>query len=254
MLKEMTKTLGFVLLSGGVDSSTALSYAISQVGQRNTRCLAVNYGQRHVKEILHAGKVAAFYGRSLEMLKIESMPKAMLTDPSHEIPDVSYADLPHGISPTYVPFRNGQFLSLAAGHIQAHLKELDVAETGSASQFSDTNAILYFGAHAEDSQNWAYPDCTPEFSGAMANAIYVGTYCRVRLCVPWQHFMKADIIAWGSKQDPQTPYHLTWSCYRGLNLHCGTCPTCRSRKDAFNTAGVPDPTDYADQLSGPEAA
>jgi 7-cyano-7-deazaguanine synthase len=161
-------TLGYVLLSGGIDSSTALTFAIRQVGQRNVRCVSIDYGQRHLKEIHHAKMVANYYGRPHEMLSIEGMPKAMLTDSSIEIPNASYADLPHGISPTYVPFRNGQLLSKVAGHIQAELKREDdsrqVAQTLniSSEQISGpSDAIIYFGAHAEDAANWAYPDCTP---------------------------------------------------------------------------------------------
>jgi 7-cyano-7-deazaguanine synthase len=153
----------------------------------------------------------------------------MLTDSSIAIPSISYADLPHGVSPTYVPFRNGQMLSKLAGHIQGNI------------HFTD-DAMIYFGAHAEDAANWAYPDCTPEFVGAMANAIYIGTYQRVRLSTPWLHATKHEIITYGDKHG--TPYHLTWSCYVGGERHCGVCPTCRARKDAFVKAGVADPTQY----------
>jgi 7-cyano-7-deazaguanine synthase len=225
------KTLGYVLLSGGIDSSTALTFAINQLGQRQVRCVSIDYGQRHHKEIHHAIKVANFYGRPHETLFIEGMPKTMLTDPQREVPAVSYQDLPYGISPTYVPFRNGQMLSKLAGHIQGHLKK-------------DEDAIIYFGAHAEDAQGWAYPDCTELFTGAMANAIYIGTYQKVRLTVPWQHSQKHEIISYGDKH--RTPYHLTWSCYAGLDLHCKVCPTCRARIEAFKKAGVPDPTQYTE--------
>ena len=102
---------------------------------------------------------------------------------------------------------------------------------------------IYFGAHAEDAKNWAYPDCTPEFIGAMACAIYIGTYKAVRVNAPLTYITKGQTIEWGTKLN--VPYALTWSCYKGEELHCGTCPTCRSRKTAFAEAGVVDPTVYA---------
>ena len=248
----MSQTFGFVLLSGGIDSSTAVTFAISQLNPENIECVGIDYGQRHSRELFYAGEVAHYYGLPYSTLKILGMPKAMLTDASQEIPNVSYADLPYGISPTYVPFRNGQLLSKIAGYAQARLRDLDQQETETKDKdrsgdlsisISDNSAIIYFGAHAEDAENWAYPDCTPEFIGAMANAIYLGTYRRVRLVAPWQHMTKDEIISWGSNHD--TPYRLTWSCYRGGELHCGTCPTCRARRKAFYKAQVVDPTQYA---------
>lgn len=224
-------TKGYVLLSGGVDSSTALAYAIRNLGQRNVQCLSIDYGQRHRTEIVHAKRVADYWGRPHAVIEIPSViPRTMLTDSEHKIPDVSYAELPEGISPTYVPFRNGLMLSVLASHIQGTLTEGD-------------DAVIYFGAHAEDAQRNAYPDCQIEFTGPMAAAIMVGTYGRVKLETPFQFMRKHEIIEFGTKLD--VPYHLTWSCYRGLELHCGTCPTCRARKEAFGVAGVADPTAYA---------
>jgi 7-cyano-7-deazaguanine synthase len=103
---------------------------------------------------------------------------------------------------------------------------------------------VYAGFHAEDARDWAYPDCTPEFAGGMANAIYVGTYGGIRLHVPLQSMTKKQIIRRG--QELRVPWDLTWSCYKGGDVHCGTCPTCRSRREGFLAAGVPDPTKYAD--------
>jgi 7-cyano-7-deazaguanine synthase len=121
-------------------------------------------------------------------------------------------------------------LSVLASHIQGTL-------------IDGVNAIIYFGAHAEDAERSAYPDCTFQFTGAMANAIDVGTYHRVQLNVPWQFMTKDQIIKMGAELG--TPYHMTWSCYAGGDLHCGVCPTCRARREAFIRAGVNDPTEYA---------
>jgi 7-cyano-7-deazaguanine synthase len=174
----------------------------------------------------------------------------MLTDPSIEVPDISYDQI-KGVSPTYVPFRNGMMLSTLASHIagrhfdpsQEALKSLEDPEHEYKNPDFNRDVVIYFGAHAEDAQNWAYPDCTPEFIGAMANALYIGTYYKLRLVAPFQHMSKDRIISRGAELN--TPYYLTWSCYRGGGLHCGVCATCRARKLAFIAAGVQDPTTYA---------
>jgi 7-cyano-7-deazaguanine synthase len=103
-------------------------------------------------------------------------------------------------------------------------------------------ATIYIGVHADDGVNWAYPDCTPEFIGAMANAIYIGTYHKVRIRAPLQYDAKPDVVAKGNQLG--VDFKNTWSCYKGEGIHCGTCPTCRSRKEAFELTGIPDPTEY----------
>lgn len=234
----MTRAL--VLLSGGLDSTTALSEAIRLHGvhpgdalQDNSKvsAISVNYGQRHLKEIESAKKVCDYYGVNHEIISLGAQPRSMLTDASVEVPNISYAEIT-GVSPTYVPFRNGQMLSAIAAW--AH---------HASKKFSE-NFVIYFGAHAEDAANWAYPDCTPEFIGAMANAIFIGTYQAVRLVAPFQHMTKAQIVEMAAKN--HAPLHLSWSCYKGEELHCGVCPTCRSRKDAFALADCIDPTQYAE--------
>ena len=217
----------YVLLSGGIDSTTCLVQAIKDFD--GLVCgVSFNYGQRHTKEIYHAQQVAkaldcAFIEKNISRL----IGKGGLTNDSLVMPQVSYDDLPEGVSPTYVPFRNGTLLS---------------GITSLAS--TDPEAVaIYFGAHADDAANWAYPDCTPEFVGAMANAIYVGTYHKIRLYTPLIFMNKAQVIVRG--YDLGAPFKLTWSCYEGGELHCGTCPTCRSRREGFELAGIPDPTKYA---------
>lgn len=81
-----------------------------------------------------------------------------------------------------------------------------------------------------------------EFNGAMTNAIYVGTYHKVRLVTPLQWMMKADVVGEGLAL--KAPFYLTWSCYRGGQAHCGTCPTCIERLEAFRVNGVQDPVLY----------
>jgi 7-cyano-7-deazaguanine synthase len=221
--------MALVLLSGGVDSTTCLYIARREFGEAHVTGVSINYGQRHLKEIEQAKKICDNACCDYEVLEIPGMPKSMLTDPDAEVPSISYADMEEGVSPTYVPFRNGQLLSRVAGYAQA-----------------EEYAAIYFGAHAEDAQNWAYPDCTPEFIGAMANAIYVGTYHQVRLHTPLEWLCKMDIIRWGDNLG--VPWDLTWSCYKGDEFHCGTCPTCRARREGFIDAGVEDPTIYVPDL------
>jgi len=210
-----------VLHSGGLDSTTCLYLAKSDF--KNVEAMSVNYGQRHGREIEAAKAIC-------DQLKVKhsvvhlTIPSSMLTDPSIAVPDISYEEI-EGISPTYVPFRNGLMLATMASYAQA----------------GGFDAI-YFGAHSEDAANWAYPDCTPEFIGAMANAIYIGTYHKVRLITPLQWLNKAEIVLLG--EDIGVPFAMTWSCYKGEEVHCGTCPTCRSRNQAFQIAGVTDPTIY----------
>jgi 7-cyano-7-deazaguanine synthase len=234
----------FILHSGGIDSSTCLARAVKELGKENVLSVGVNYGQRHIREADFADDFADHYGVDRIIINMSQPPKSMLTDDQSKIPDSSYADLPHGISPTYVPFRNGSLLSRIAGIAQGWVMEQDALYPRTKSKIAGmtAEAQIWFGAHAEDAQNWAYPDCTPEFVGAMAAAIYIGTYHRVRLITPFIHNLKSEIVRLGT--DMGVPYEKTWSCYAGGMQHCGTCPTCRARKGSFLEADLIDPTVY----------
>ena len=235
-LQEKPST-ALVLHSGGIDSTVCLYQAIHDHDDdpQRVHALSIDYGQRHTKEIRCARNICESVGIKHAISKGVSVPPSMLTNPDIEIPDASYDDLPEGVSPTYVPFRNGLLISYTAGIAQA---------TGCSS--------IYFGAHAEDAQNWAYPDCTPEFIGAMANAVYIGTYHQVRLVTPLEWLTKDQIIVMGSAL--RVPFKLTWSCYAGGELHCGTCPTCRARHQGFEKAGFVDPTRYEHPFPEPRSS
>ncbi len=220
-----------VLLSGGIDSSTCL--AIAQTECEEVKTITAQYGQKHSKrESQAAYEVAGFLGLrrgDIFDLPIETSifghTSTLMSDkPS---PHLTYEELreSEGPSPTYVPFRNGNLLS-AATSMALNL---------------ECNYV-YFGAHADDAHNWAYPDCTPEFIGAMATAIYIGTYHEVRLRTPLMWMSKAQIIL--QAFDLQVPLHLTYSCYEGGEYHCGLCPTCVNRYQAFQDAGIEDPTKW----------
>ncbi len=216
----------YVLLSGGVDSTTTLAIANRQWDGR-VCAVGVNYGQRHQKELEQAHLIAQHFKNQWIMRDIQGfIQKGGLTDVKLEIPPVAYEDLPHGVSPTYVPFRNATFLSLVVG-MAAVDKEAEA---------------VYIGVHAEDAENWAYPDCTPEFMGGMANAIYIGTYHKIRLYTPLIWMSKAEVVMTGEQHE--VPWGLTWSCYEGNKLHCGICPTCRARRVAFFKGRGSDPTNY----------
>lgn len=224
-----------VLLSGGIDSTTCLLIAIQDFGLENVVGVSIDYDQRHSKEVEHARNYCHTVGVYHYVLDLSGIiPKTLLTDESRDVPNVAYSEI-EGISPAYVPFRNGLMLSALASWLHGHLLDHE----GDADW---EESAIYFGAHREDAHNWAYPDCTPEFIGAFANALFVGTGHRIRLHTPLQWLMKKDVIALGDKLGV---YWLqTWSCYKGGFTHCGICPTCRSRRDGFVQAGVADPTTY----------
>lgn len=231
------ETQAFVLLSGGLDSTTLLHHAMRDF--QLVEAVSVNYGQRHMKEIECARGTTMHLGIPHEIIELRDiLGGVMLTDRSKMIPDVRYSEI-KGVSPTYVPFRNGLLLSLIAAHAQKWVNNRD----DKADELTNGNAVVYFGAHAEDAQGWAYPDCTPEFIGAMANSIYIGTYSSVRLHTPLMWLMKHEIVRLGAELG--VDFANTWSCYAGGEHHCGACPTCYARQEAFRHAGVPDPTRYA---------
>lgn len=233
---QKMKQLAFVLLSGGIDSSTCLGFAVRDVGRENVTAISIDYGQRHAREMEQAQHVARHFGVIHQVHEIVGMPKAGLTDHSAEIPDKKYSDLV-GVSPTYVPFRNGQLISRIAGIAQHRVNDW-TKKTGAPAE-----GWLYFGAHAEDAAGDAYPDCRMDFVGAMAAAVYIGTYHAVRVRAPLIEMYKHEIVEAGQKLG--VPWSLTWSCYKGEDKHCGACPTCYARKDGFRKAGITDPTAYA---------
>jgi 7-cyano-7-deazaguanine synthase len=124
---------------------------------------------------------------------------------------------------TVVPFRNGIMLSIAAGLAESQNVE-----------------GLVIAAHSGD--HAIYPDCREPFMQAMANAMRLGTYAGVQLLRPFILTDKAGIASIGNRLG--VDYTLTWSCYKGGDIHCGTCGTCVERREAFQLAGVTDPTSY----------
>lgn len=216
-----------VLFSGGVDSTTCLAMAIDKYGKDNVVALSISYGQKHTKEIEASDKIAEYYGVEhiyLDLKKIfEYSDCSLLAHSDKEIPKEAYAkqlEKTDGMPvSTYVPFRNGLFLSSAASI--ALSRKCDV---------------IYYGAHADDAAGNAYPDCSESFNKAMGDAIYIGSGNQLKIEAPFVKMSKADVVAIGLKL--KVPYELTWSCYEGGDKPCGVCGTCIDRKAAFAANGI----------------
>ncbi len=219
-----------ILSSGGIDSTTCLALAVEKYGRENVVALAVTYGQKHAKEIEASEKVAGFYGVEHIIMDLSSVYRysdcSLLEGSDREIPHESYADQigRTGGNPvsTYVPFRNGLFLSAAAG----------VA-------IAKGCGVIYYGAHSDDAAGNAYPDCSEDFVEAMGSAISIGSGEQLTLEAPFVRWNKARVVKEGLRLG--TPYELTWSCYEGGEKPCGVCGTCRDRAEAFRLNGVEDP-------------
>lgn len=219
-----------VLLSGGVDSATCLGLAIEKYGKENVTTLSITYGQKHTKELEAARNIAAYYQVEfiyLDLAKIfEYSDCSLLEHSNQEIPKESYAKQIEKSDnkpvSTYVPFRNGLFLSSAA-----------------SIALSKQCSVIYYGAHSDDAAGNAYPDCSTAFKEAMNQAIYLGSGEQLQIEAPFVSWTKADVVKKGLEL--QVPYELTWSCYEGKEAPCGKCGTCIDRAAAFEKNGVCDP-------------
>lgn len=222
-----------VLSSGGVDSTTCIGIAIDGVGLENVSTVSIFYGQKHMKELEAADKIAKFYGLKHYNLDLSEVLKysncSLLQGSTEKIVHKSYvqqiAENGEGMVPTYVPFRNGLMLSAVSSMAM--------------SLFPNKNTAIYLGAHADDAAGRAYADCSPEFTLNMNKAINIGTYGKVNLVAPLINMNKVQVIAKGIKLG--VPYQFTWSCYEGGEKPCGTCGTCIDRARAFKLNGIKDP-------------
>jgi 7-cyano-7-deazaguanine synthase len=222
-----------VLVSGGMDSATALALAARDCIAEELYAISFRYGSRHEKsEIAAAYNVAAWFLPVNENHFVIPVPHEVFAGSGSaligesEVPNEEYHD-PRKETPsaTVVPFRNAIFLSLAVA----------VAESRGIDE-------VWAGTHGTDAMGWAYPDCSPEFGGALAAAAYIGTLHKVRIVFPFMWHTKADIVRLAVGLD--APLEDTWSCYRGGDVQCGQCPTCLERINAFRLAGYIDPVSY----------
>jgi 7-cyano-7-deazaguanine synthase len=226
-------TTAIVLLSGGLDSATAL--AISRAEGKLCHALSFGYGQRHAVELAAAARVAAALGAASHRvlaIDVEALRGSALTGTGEVPRGRSDEEIGRGIPTTYVPARNTLFVAHAAA----------VAEVVGAGEIVlGINALDYSG----------YPDCRPQWLAAMQETLRLGTRAGVegqaiRLVAPLVHMTKADIIRKGAALG--VDFALTHSCYDPATdgRACGTCDSCLLRRRGFAEAGVPDPTSYVD--------
>lgn len=214
-----------VLVSGGLDSATAL--AMARAEGFDCHALSVDYGQRHHSELDAAKRVAGAAGAPLKILPLDlrAIGGSALTD-DIDVPE----DGTTGIPVTYVPARNTIMLSLALAYAEV---------LGADDIFVGVNAVDYSG----------YPDCRPEYIEAYQAMARLATKAGVEgremtIHTPLIDLTKADIIRRGTALG--VDYSMTVSCYQadGEGRACGVCDSCRIRREGFAAAGVPDPTVY----------
>lgn len=218
-----------MLLSGGLDSTTAVYLAKSQGYE--VYAISFDYGQRQKKELESAEKVALAAGVKEHIVVKTNMNAwggSALTDTNIDVPvgDENRKEIPV----TYVPARNMIFLSFAASYAEV---------IGAQDIFIGVSEVDYSG----------YVDCRKEFIDAMEAAINLGTVCaaehgkEIKIHAPFMNMTKADEIRLG--MDLGVDYSLTWTCYKGEESACGECDSCILRLKAFKEAGYKDPIPYA---------
>ena len=212
-----------VLLSGGLDSTTALHWAHRH--HEVVCALSFDYGSNHAaRELACARSQAESLGipyHEIDLRSISAHLQSALLSGAEAIPTADYDE--DNLKQTVVPFRNGIFLAIAAG----------IAESNGAEG-------IVIAAHGGD--HALYPDCREDFMAAMASAISLGTYANLQILRPFISNTKEEITAIGAELG--VDFSRTYSCYCGREQHCGQCATCRERRDSFAAAGIPDPTPY----------
>ena len=216
-----------VLLSGGLDSATVLTVARSHGYQ--CYCLSLDYHQRHIAELQAARRIAAKLNAAahrIVQLDLSMFGGSALTDNRIEVPQSPT----EGIPITYVPARNTIMLSLALAWAEV-LSARDI--------FIGVNALDYSG----------YPDCRKEYVEAFQHMANLATRAAIEgrtitVHAPLIDLTKAEIIRLGHALD--LDYGMTVSCYQAdeQGRACGSCDSCRLRREGFQAAGLPDPTNY----------
>ena len=223
----MNRRNAIVLVSGGLDSATAL--AVARDEGFHCYALSLDYGQRHRAELQAAVQVADALGATEHRtmaVDFAGIGGSALTDSRIPVPEQPT----QGIPVTYVPARNTVFLALALGWAEV---------AGAGAIYIGVNAVDYSG----------YPDCRPEFVKAFQSLARLATKAGVegapiRIETPLIHLSKAEIIKLGTALG--VDYSMTVSCYQAddQGRACGYCDSCRLRHAGFETAGIDDPTRY----------
>ncbi len=224
----MSQKKAVVLVSGGLDSTTALAIARSEGYDCYT--MSFDYGQRHRSELFAAERTAKAMGaiaHKVINLDLRTIGGSALTDDSIAVPEHETA----GIPITYVPSRNTVFLSIALGWAEV---------LGAEDIFIGVNAVDFSG----------YPDCRPEYIAAFEKMANLATRAgaeggQLKIRTPLIDLSKADIVKLGLGLG--VDYSLTVSCYQANDKGeaCGKCDSCRLRKMGFEQAGIADPTLYS---------
>ena len=217
-----------LLLSGGMDSVSLLYYVVKELSFEEVYALSFNYGQKHSRELKEASWNCEKFNEVKEhrILDLQFM-REILQDSSSlvgdkiDVPDldkISESELDQPV--TYVPNRNMMLLSLAASY----------AESCSCTE-------VYYGAQAQD--EYGYWDCTKEFLEKINAVLDLNRRDGITIKAPFVGKSKGDVVAIGNKYG--VDFSHTWTCYRGGDVPCGTCPSCVERRLAFEKARVVDP-------------
>jgi 7-cyano-7-deazaguanine synthase len=218
---------GVVLLSGGLDSTVLVHHVARELGVAPVHAIAFDYGQRHVQELdcarVQAEAAGAESFRVIDMGFVGELVAAgtSLVEAGAEVPDLASLDESQlSQPPTYVPNRNMLLLSLAAAYAEAQ----GVRD-------------VFYGAQAHD--EYGYWDCTVEFLERINAVLSLNRGDGITVRAPFVELKKSALVTLGTEL--KVDFSQTWSCYRGGEKPCGTCPTCVERAKAFDEAGLRDP-------------
>jgi len=238
------RRLGLVLLSGGLDSTTAA--ALARRDGFDLLAVTVHYGQVHRREIEAARQVAAALGIRQRVVDVAFFKElawySALTQPERfALPvDRSAEHMAEEIPVTYIPLRNTFLLTLGAALLES--EALQAIEREGARP-AELEAVLFIAANAIDYSG--YPDCRPEYYHALTETLRLGSKLGtqygvpIRIATPLINKSKADIVRLAAQLG--APLEQTWSCYEGGPRPCGRCDSCLLRAKGFAEAGLADP-------------